>query len=132
MESRAEKPTVHLAQVTLLERSHSEMKEILPPELNGKIGAIMFNLGYLPSEGADHSLITQTNSTIAALDSAITMLRPRGIVTAVLYPGHSGGDTEASAVEEWAANLPSTLGQALLYRQLQKPEAPYLIAIEKK
>ncbi|MNI31448.1 hypothetical protein D3C73_853340 [compost metagenome] len=132
MESRAEKPTVHLAQVTLLERSHSEMKEILPPELNGKIGAIMFNLGYLPSEGADHSLITQTNSTLAALDSAITMLRPRGIVTAVLYPGHSGGDTEASAVEEWAANLPSTLGQALLYRQLQKPEAPYLIAIEKK
>ncbi|MMZ60625.1 hypothetical protein D1872_227320 [compost metagenome] len=132
IKDQPERLTVHMAHVTLLERSHSEMEEILPPELKGKIGAIMFNLGYLPSEEADHSLITQTDSTLAALQSAITLLRPRGIITAVLYPGHSGGDAEASAVEEWAAVLPPSLGQALLYRQLQKPEAPYLIAIEKK
>ncbi|MBA9084970.1 SAM-dependent methyltransferase [Fontibacillus solani] len=132
IEGKTEKQTGHLAYVTLLEQSHSEMEEAIPSELKGKVGAIMFNLGYLPSEGADHSLITQTDSTLVALHSAITLLRPRGIVTAVLYPGHSGGDSEASAVEAWAAALPSALGQALIYRQLQKPEAPYLIAIEKK
>ncbi|MNO22310.1 hypothetical protein D3C76_120900 [compost metagenome] len=123
---------VSIASVTLLERSHAEMEEALPAELKGRVGAIMFNLGYLPTEEANHSLITLTDCTIAALHSAIAMLRPRGIVTIVLYPGHPGGASEAEAVELWASSLQTSVGQAIVYRQLQKPEAPYLIAIEKK
>lgn len=121
-----------LAEVTLLERSHAEMEEALPGELRGTVGAIMFNLGYLPAEGADANVITLTDSTLAALKSSLRLLRPRGIITIVLYPGHAGGDAEANAVEQWAASLPASTGQAIVYRQIQKPTAPYLIAIEKR
>lgn len=124
--------TSPLATVTLIKESHSHMVETLPEELQGKVGAIMFNLGYLPSQGADHSLITETSTTLDALEASISMLRPRGIITTVLYPGHPGGDSEAVAVEQWASSLPSTVGQVIIYRQIQKTEAPYLIAIEKK
>jgi tRNA G37 N-methylase Trm5 len=121
-----------LAQVTLLQQSHAEMKEQLPISIHGQIGAVMFNLGYLPVEEADQSLITLPESTIAALETAVSLLRPRGIATIVLYPGHPGGDQEAEAVHIWAANLPPSIGQTILYRQIQRPHAPYLIAIEKK
>lgn len=124
--------TSTLATVTLFKESHSRMVDALPKELQGKVGAIMFNLGYLPTEGANHSLITETDTTLDALEASISMLRPRGIITTVLYPGHAGGDAEAAAVEQWASSLPSTVGQVIIYRQIQKQEAPYLIAIEKK
>ncbi|RUT28437.1 SAM-dependent methyltransferase [Paenibacillus zeisoli] len=128
----AKEEQAKLAQVTLLQRSHAEMKEAVPAKLHGRLGAVMFNLGYLPAEGADSSLITEPASTMAALKAAMELLRPRGIITAVLYPGHPGGADEAAAVQDWAASLPLSEGQSLIYRQLQKAAAPYLIAIEKK
>ncbi|MNS18586.1 putative rRNA methylase [compost metagenome] len=128
----AKEDQVKMAQVTLLHRSHADMKEAVPAKFHGRIGAVMFNLGYLPAEGADPSLITEPASTIAALEAAMELLRPRGIITAVLYPGHPGGGDEATAVQEWASSLPQAAGQSLIYRQLQKAAAPYLIAIEKK
>ncbi|MFL0555360.1 tRNA (mnm(5)s(2)U34)-methyltransferase [Paenibacillus barengoltzii] len=121
-----------LADVTLLQASHADMAAVLPTDVHGRLGAVMFNLGYLPAEGADPALITQPDSTLPALAAALGLLRPRGILTAVLYPGHPGGDAEAAAVEAWAAALPASAGQAILYRQPQRPAAPYLIAIEKK
>ncbi|WP_068780118.1 class I SAM-dependent methyltransferase [Paenibacillus sp. GM2] len=121
-----------LAQVSLLQQSHAEMREQLPGSTHGRIGAVMFNLGYLPVEAADQTLITLPESTIAALETAVSLLRPRGIATIMLYPGHPGGDREAEAVQAWAADLPSSIGQTILYRQIQRPHAPYLIAIEKK
>lgn len=121
-----------LAGVTLIERSHAEMEAALPTEVHSRLGAVMFNLGYLPAAGADPALITQPGSTIPALEAAVHLLRPRGILTAVLYPGHPGGETEAQAVEAWAASLSATAGQAIVYRQLQRSAAPYLIAIEKR
>lgn len=121
-----------LADVALIRQSHAEMEAALPPNIHGRLGAVMFNLGYLPAEDADHSVITQPDSTIHALDAATRLLRPRGILTVVLYPGHPGGESEAAAVEAWAVALPASVGQTVIYRQLQRPTAPYLIALDKK
>lgn len=92
----------------------------MPAEVHGRLGAVMFNLGYLPAAGADPALITLPDSTIPALEAAVRLLRPRGILTAVLYPGHPGGETEAAAVEAWAASLSAADGQAIVYRQAAK------------
>lgn len=129
--AREEAPAA-LAPVTLLARSHAAMEEAVPPQWHGAVSAVMFNLGYLPSGDADKTIITETGSTLAALDAALTLLRPGGIITAVLYPGHDGGDREAAAVEAWAAGLPQRLAQSIIYRQLQRAGAPYVIAVEKK
>ncbi|MGW8956679.1 class I SAM-dependent methyltransferase [Paenibacillus sp. NPDC055715] len=121
-----------LAEVSLLLQGHEQMREAVPDKLHGKVAAVMFNLGYLPSEGADPSVITHTDSTLAALDAALYLLRPRGILTAVLYPGHAGGGEEAEAVLQWASALPISSGQSIIYRQLQRATSPYVVAVEKK
>jgi len=119
-----------LPHMRLLLDSHATMKAHLTPSEQGHVAAIMFNLGYLP--GADPQVITLVESSLAALQAAVPSLRPGGVLTVVLYPGHEGGGAEAAAVEAWAASLPQSEGQALLYRMAQKPSAPYLIAIEKR
>ncbi|WP_449600769.1 class I SAM-dependent methyltransferase [Paenibacillus sp. Marseille-Q9583] len=121
-----------LATVTLLERSHVEMAEAVPANWHGTVGAVMFNLGYLPSEDADKNIITQPGSSIAALEASLQLLRPGGIITAVLYPGHAGGDKEAAAVESWAEAVSQKVAQSIVYRQLQRTDSPYMIALEKK
>ncbi|MDO7907441.1 class I SAM-dependent methyltransferase [Paenibacillus sp. JX-17] len=121
-----------LAEAVLLHSGHEYMLEVLPAETHGKIAAVMFNLGYLPSAVADSSVITRTPSTLEALEAAMQVLRPKGIITAVVYPGHPGGSEEAAAVERWASSLPSHAGQAVIYRQIQRATAPYVIAVERK
>lgn len=132
-QARLEKePQGSIAEVTLFHQSHSKMEMAIPDRCLGRCGAVMFNLGYLPAEGADSTLITTPESTIPALEAALRMLRPRGVLTVVLYPGHPGGDTEAAEVERWASSLPYLTGQSIIYRQLQRTDAPFLIAIDKK
>ncbi|MEK4456170.1 class I SAM-dependent methyltransferase [Paenibacillus sp. FSL R10-2748] len=121
-----------LAEVSLLLQGHEQMRKAVPDMLHGKVAAVMFNLGYLPSEGADPTVITHTDSTLVALDAALQLLRPRGILTAVLYPGHAGGIEEADAVLQWASALPVSSGQSIIYRQLQRAASPYVVAVEKK
>lgn len=130
--ARLQQAEASIAEVQLILGSHAEMQMSLPSEVIGKVSAIMFNLGYLPSQEADQSIITLTESTLTALEASLNILKPRGIITIVLYPGHAGGDQEAASVEAWAASLPPSKGQAIKYKQLQRPTAPYLIAIEKK
>ncbi|NBD27618.1 class I SAM-dependent methyltransferase [Paenibacillus glycinis] len=114
----------------LVHASHADMDKHVAEAHRGSVAAVMFNLGYLP--GADQAVITEPASTLAALEAALRLLRPGGILTAVLYPGHPGGLEEAEAVAAWASSLPQPLGQAMLYRLIQKAEAPYLAAVEKK
>lgn len=121
-----------IAEVTLLNTSHARMEQELPVNVHGQVAAVMFNLGYLPAEGADPALITVPDSTIPALEAGLRLLRPRGVLTAVLYPGHPGGEIETTAVEDWAKALPASMGQTIIYRQLQRPSAPYLVAVDRK
>ncbi|TKJ92098.1 SAM-dependent methyltransferase [Paenibacillus sp. CFBP13512] len=119
-----------LASVQLILDSHATMSQYIPEAQHGKIQVIMFNLGYLPT--GDLSIITEPDSTLTALASAFDLLAIRGILTIVLYPGHAGGAEEAEAVQAWASSLPVAVAQSIIYRQLQRQDAPYLIAIEKK
>ena len=94
-----------LENVRLLQRSHAELARAIPRTLHGRIGAAMFNLGYLP--GGTKSLTTQTETTQAAVRQALELLRPGGVVTIVAYTGHPGGADEATAVAGLLDSLPS-------------------------
>ncbi|WP_152394838.1 tRNA (mnm(5)s(2)U34)-methyltransferase [Paenibacillus guangzhouensis] len=123
-----------LAAARLLLRSHAELAAALPEAAHGHVAAVMFNLGYLPVAEIDASarVITLAETTLPALEASLRVLKPGGIVTIVVYPGHEGGDTEGDAVEAWAAALPASVGQTILYRMTQRPKAPYVIAVEKR
>lgn len=119
------------ARCSLLLESHSALPSALPASVQGKVAAIMFNLGYLP--GADETVITLPQSTLTALSAATEMLRSDGLLSIIVYPGHPGGDTEAAAVEAWASALPQPDFQVMSYRSLnRKAEAPYGIFVSKK
>jgi len=95
---------------------------------NDPVAAVMFNLGYLP--GGDHRLITRPESTLAALEMALGVLRPGGILTVVAYPGHPGGDAEATAVIDWTRRLdPARWPTGIVRVHNTARPAPVLVAV---
>lgn len=118
-------------QIHLHCRSHAEMLDAVPAEQHGRVAAVTFNLGYLP--GADHAVITTPASTLPALEASLTLLRKGGVVTAVLYSGHEGGQEETSAVMDWATQISQKEYQVMQYQFLnQKHCPPFLVAIAKR
>ncbi len=110
---------------------HSRLGEIIPADFHQRIGAIMFNLGYLP--GGDHCQITQTDSTLAAINASLNLLRPGGILTVLAYPGHPGGAAEAEAVSDLLAGLdPATYQTQVIFASSESDRAPRLFVAKKQ
>jgi SAM-dependent methyltransferase len=91
-----------LADAGLVISSHSNLRTIVDPAHIGLVSVIMFNLGYLPF--GDKSLVTKPDSTLAALDQAVELVRPGGLISILAYPGHSGGLEESNDVMSWIEN----------------------------
>ncbi|WP_046061086.1 class I SAM-dependent methyltransferase [Methylotuvimicrobium alcaliphilum] len=126
--SRLEQETID-TQVELFRVSHAEMTNIIPMQFHGRIKAVMFNLGYLP--GGDKLLITRTDTTIAALNQALRMLAPDGLLTILAYPGHPGGDQEADEVDKWCADLEgSRYDKSCINSQENQKSTPRLYLIK--
>jgi precorrin-6B methylase 2 len=89
---------------TLAQAGHETMLDLVRPEHHQQLSGIMFNLGYLP--GSDKTVITRTETTLTAVNAAIHLLRPGGLLTIAVYPGHEGGAQELRALTEWATSLP--------------------------
>jgi tRNA A58 N-methylase Trm61 len=112
--------------VTLLHTGHEELlKHVAVP-----VHAILFNLGYCP--GRDRAIITLPETTCSALEQALQLLAPGGVVIVTIYPGHNGGSNEQAAVEGWAAGLDPQAYHAWRMGQTNvSPTAPYLLLFQK-
>ena len=116
--------------LALIHASHANMGEKIPAKFHGNISAIMFNLGYLP--GGDKSIITQTDSTLQALNSASRLLATKGLITILAYPGHAGGDKETPRVKSWCEQLnPNQFNVNTIYSIEDKESAPRLFVVSK-
>lgn len=99
--------------------------------MDSSIKATVFNLGYLP--GSDKQIVTQAESTRAAVSAALPLLQPSGIVVLVQYRGHPGGEQEAAALEQFVRQLPSSAYVVSKYEHLNVPHnPPYVLVIEKR
>lgn len=102
------------------------MLEVLPEQVQGKVAAVMFNLGYLP--GADKTVMTHADSTLRALAAARQVLAESGVITVLAYPGHAGGGEETERLAEWLCGIdPGQFKTELLLSQFDKPGAPRLL-----
>jgi predicted methyltransferase len=118
------------SRATLIQAGHETMDHHLPAEAEGHVGAIMFNLGYLP--GSDKTRITRAATTVKALHSAASYLKPDGVITVVQYMGHEGGRDEAHAVDAWAEALDQAQYQALRYQFVnQQNDPPRLLVVSR-
>lgn len=87
------------SRVQLIHDSHEKLLEYI----DEKIDLAIFNLGYLPK--GDHSIITNSRSTIKAMESVLNNLNENGILIIVVYYGHEGGKKEKEDVEIYLNNL---------------------------
>ncbi|MBO8137281.1 MAG: class I SAM-dependent methyltransferase [Desulfotomaculum sp.] len=112
--------------VNLIRDGHENMDQYV----NEPVDAVMFNLGYLP--GGDHGIITRPESTAAALDKALQLLKVGGKISIVVYTGHEGGLEELNAVEKTLHKLDSHLFWVVGTRFINRPaNAPVLFFIER-
>ncbi|HSM40559.1 MAG TPA: class I SAM-dependent methyltransferase [Afifellaceae bacterium] len=129
----AARRTADLKQVTLLKAGHERLAEqiaaLFPEAGSCPLAGVMFNLGYLP--GGDKQVTTRAETTIAALDQALALLKPGGLVSLVLYPGHPEGAGEAEAVRVHAEGLPDSFTVSRYRRVNTRRPAPELVAIER-
>ncbi|MGZ0079063.1 class I SAM-dependent methyltransferase [Methylomonas sp. YC3] len=117
--------------VTLRLASHADMLLHVPKQWHGRVRAVMFNLGYLP--GADKAVITQIDSTLAALNAACVLLAPRAVITVLAYPGHAGGELETEQLAAWSQLLDQTCYTTeVILSSHDKPAAPRLFVIRKQ
>jgi len=111
--------------VTLLHAGHEHLLELV----EGPLQAVVFNLGWLP--GAPREIATCTDTTLTALQAALQLLAPAGLLLIACYPGHAGGDDEAAAVTDWCSKLSSRSYFVWRMGQLNvADDAPFCLVIQ--
>ena len=81
--------------------SHANLLHYVSP---GTADIVMFNFGWLP--GADHAVFSTADSSIPALEAALTALRTGGVLSAILYSGRVIGSDEKQSILGWLRALP--------------------------
>lgn len=111
---------------TLIKDSHHRVLDYV----KGPIKAGMFNLGYLP--GGDKSITTMRETTMPAIEAAISLLDRDAVLNVAVYPGHAEGDAEGKMITEYLATLDRRKICCTLIKILNSPTSPYFIVIETK
>ena len=111
---------------TLICASHHLVKEYVKEPIK----AGMFNLGYLPRSGRK-AVTTLRETTMAAVEAAIDLLLPDGVLIVAIYPGHEEGRLEGEMLREYFATLSRFRICASEFKILNSPTSPYFFLIEK-
>lgn len=111
---------------TLICASHHRLKEFIKEPIK----AGMFNLGYLPG-GVEKGITTKRATTLPAVQDALDILAPEGILLVAVYPGHEEGRLEGEMLAAYAATLNRYQICASCFRLLNSPVAPYFFIFEK-
>ncbi len=111
---------------TLICASHHRVKEFVNEPIKGG----MFNLGYLPRSGRK-SVTTMRETTMPAVEAAIELLAPDGVLIIAIYPGHEEGALEGDMLREYFKTLSRFRICASEFHILNSPTSPYFFLVEK-
>lgn len=87
----------------------------------------IFNLGYLPT--GDKNITTLAESTLNAIQNALSIMDKKGILIVVVYIGHENGKKEAIALEKLYTQEDIHISK---FEQLNRNNSPYILLIHKK
>lgn len=116
-----------LKQVKIIHAGHEQMDEYI----DQKVKLVLFNLGYLP--GADKEITTRPDTSLPAIEKALSLLDDHGLVLLVIYHGHEDGRLEKIIIEDFAKKLFQKEYNVFSYDLInQANNPPILIGIEKR
>ena len=111
---------------TLICASHHRVKEFVSEPIKAGI----FNLGYLPRSGRK-SVTTMRETTFPAVEAALELLAPDGVLIVAIYPGHEEGALEGEMLRDYFGTLSRFRICASEFRILNSPTSPYFFLLEK-
>lgn len=92
--------TKGLLAAEVIRDSHANMERYAAAET---VDCVVFNFGRLP--GGDPSIFTRSDTSVAALEAALRLLKSGGVVAIALYYGGVNGYGERDAVMTWLETL---------------------------
>ena len=111
---------------TLICDSHHNVKKYVTEPIKAGI----FNLGYLPRSG-NKAKTTMRETTMPAVEAAIELLAPDGVLIVAIYPGHEEGALEGDMLREYFKTLSKYRICPSEFRILNSPDSPYFFLVEK-
>lgn len=99
--------------------SHAHMERYLPPS---SADCIVFNFGRLP--GGDPQIFTRADSSVAAVDAGLRLLRPGGVMSLSIYYGGPNGYEERDALLAHLAELDHRACSVLVGSWANRPNDP--------
>ncbi len=110
----------------LVHDCHSRLGSYVKQE----IAVCMFNLGFLP--GGSRDITTTPARVIAALESAITLLKKFGVIVIVMYPGHEQGREEEQTLLNHVQGIDERLCRVMHIRNMNTLKtSPSILVIQK-
>lgn len=110
---------------TLLLESHDKMANYV-----SEADAIVFNFGFLP--GGDHRVFSHGDTSIRALEAALSILKPDGFISLCIYYGGDTGFEERDSILQYLAALDAKKYTVMLQSFYNRPNCPPLFAIIEK
>lgn len=111
---------------TLICASHDRVKEFVKEPIK----AGMFNLGYLPGSGKK-AVTTMRETTMPAVEAALELLLPDGVLIVAIYPGHEEGALEGEMLREYFKSTSRYKLCPSEFHILNSPSSPYFFLVEK-
>ena len=120
--------------ITVCCQAHEQMNMIVPHSNStgaAPVRAVVFNLGYLP--GGDKERTTCADSTLAAVQAAMELIAPDGVICITMYSGHPEGKREKTALLEFASVLDAGKWHtAYISMPNQKHDPPEILLLTRK
>lgn len=99
--------------------SHETMADYVK---ENTVSCITFNLGYLP--GGDHAKATKEESSIRAIETGLTLLKKKGLMTVCIYSGGDSGFEEKDAVLAYLKSLDAKKYLVIVSEYANRPNNP--------
>lgn len=112
---------------SLIHASH----HLAPQYIDRPIKAGMFNLGYMPGSG-NKALTTMRETTLPAVESALSLLDRDAILMVAVYPGHAEGRAEGEELERYFSTLSRYRFCIAKFCMLNSPDSPFFMIAETK
>lgn len=117
----------HGYKAELILDSHADMGKYAEKET---VDCIVFNFGYLPK--GDHTICTKPETSIAAIEAGLSLLKKGGMMTLCIYSGQDSGFEERDTLLSYLKILDSKKYLVIVSSYYNRPNHPPIPVIIQK